>query len=52
MMRNPDPLLAGIALQQSDSAALVAFFKSRNEDYDYRLDLFSHGTTVVRVIFL
>jgi hypothetical protein len=33
-MRNPDPLLEGIALSPSDGAALVAFLKSLNEDYD------------------
>jgi hypothetical protein len=33
-MRNPDPLLEGIALQPADVDALVAFLKSLNEDYD------------------
>jgi hypothetical protein len=34
MMRNPDALLNGIALQPSDVAALVAFLKALNEDYE------------------
>ncbi len=33
-MRNPDPLLKGIALQSGDMAALVAFLKALNEDYE------------------
>jgi hypothetical protein len=33
-MRNPDPLLKGIALQSGDTAALSAFLKSLNEDYN------------------
>jgi cytochrome c peroxidase len=33
-MRNPDPLLFGMALQPGDIAALVAFLKSLNEDYE------------------
>ena len=33
-MRNPDPLLSGIALQPGDVAALAAFLKSLNEDYE------------------
>ena len=33
-MRNPDPLLTGIALRPGDAAELVAFLKSLNEDYE------------------
>jgi cytochrome c peroxidase len=33
-MRNPDPAMAGIALQPSDVAALAAFLRSLNEDYE------------------
>jgi hypothetical protein len=33
-MRNPDPELSAIALQPGDVAALVAFLKSLNEDYE------------------
>ncbi len=33
-MRNPDALLNGIALQPSDVAAVVAFLKALNEDYE------------------
>ena len=33
-MRNPDPLFKGMALQSGDTAALVAFLKSLNEDYN------------------
>src|SRR5262245_59414078 len=33
-MRNPDEILKGIALQPSDVAAVVAFLKALNEDYE------------------
>lgn len=33
-LRNGDPALAGISIDDNDAAALAAFLKSLNEDYD------------------
>ena len=33
-VRNGDPALAGISIDDNDAAALAAFLKALNEDYD------------------